>query len=123
MPFREQGFLCHRRLSAGSQDARHAADGRKSSQGAGDDSEGQAAEDRSGAGRERTAGEIVEVVEVVGWAKALFAPCPPFDGGSKAKGGGLASLSPPYEAAATLRYCLPDGWLRTGTRCGARFHR
>ena len=32
--------------------------------------------------------------ESVGWAKAPFAPCPPYQ--CKKKNGGLASLSPPY---------------------------
>src|ERR1700687_4856263 len=64
-----------RRLSAGSQDARHPADARKSSQGTEDDSGGQAAEDRSGDGRKRPAGEIVEVVEAQGGLRepTLFA--------------------------------------------------
>src|SRR6266403_204144 len=45
---------------------------RKSSQGTGNDSEGQAAEQRSGNGRERTFGAIVEVVE-----SAALLPSPP----------------------------------------------
>src|SRR5258706_13299965 len=63
MSFREQGFFRGRRLSARSQNACHAADGRESSQGAGDDSASEAAEDRSGDGRKRTADEIVEVTD------------------------------------------------------------
>ena len=44
----------------GSEDAGHAADAGKSSQSAEDDSGSEAAEDRSGAGRGRAAGEVVE---------------------------------------------------------------
>src|SRR5713101_7376091 len=60
MPVREQGFFRGRRLSAGSQDARHAADAGKSRKGAEDDSGSEAAEDRSRDGRERPTRETVE---------------------------------------------------------------
>ncbi len=118
VPFREQGFFRGRRLSAGSQNAGHAADARESSQGAGNDSEGQAAEQRSGDGRERTAGEIVEV------DRKSCRHCERSEAIQKRKPGKLRRCAPRNDGRwPTLRCCLPDGWLRTGTRCGARFHR
>jgi len=57
---REPRFFRGRRLSARSQDAGDGADAGKSSQGAEGDSAGEAAEDRSGAGRKWAAGKIVE---------------------------------------------------------------
>src|ERR1700683_2088692 len=71
MPVSECGFFRGRRLSAGSENAGHAADARKPRQGAQDDSAGRTAEERSGAGRGRAAGEIVEArnpAQTVGWA-------------------------------------------------------
>src|SRR3979409_2037190 len=71
MPVREPGFFRGRGLSARSQNAGHAADAGKSREGAEDDSAGQIAEDRPGAGSGWAAGEIVEG-KVVGWAKLSF---------------------------------------------------
>ena len=56
----ERRFLRGRRLSAGIADADHAADAGKPREGAEDDSGSEAAEDRSGAGRERPAGKTME---------------------------------------------------------------
>src|ERR1044072_8856034 len=53
-------FLRGRRLSARPEDARHAADAGESCEGAADDSEGEGAENRSGDGRARRAGGVVE---------------------------------------------------------------
>ena len=61
MHFTQPGFLRGRRLSAGAENARHAADAGEPCEGAEDDSGGEAAEDRSGAGGGWAAGEIVEV--------------------------------------------------------------
>src|SRR5437764_13805867 len=65
MPFRQLGFFRSRRLSAGSQDADHAANTGKSSQGAENYSAGQATQDRSGAGRNRTASQALETSGLV----------------------------------------------------------
>ena len=60
-----EGFLRGRRLSARTADADHAADAGKSRQGAEDDSRSEAAEDRSGDGRRRPAGQAVEAQRAI----------------------------------------------------------
>src|SRR5438270_13995013 len=65
MPASQSGFFRGRRLPAGTENADHPPDAGKSSQGAADDSASPDAEDRSGDGRGRAAGKVVEIVEVV----------------------------------------------------------
>ena len=65
MPFRQLGFFRSRRLSAGTQDADHAANTGKSPQGVENHSASQAAQDRSGAGRNRTAAQALETSGLV----------------------------------------------------------